>query len=151
MNNQITEALKELIKAVDQRNFNLEVWKLKAGIVIKEVFGNDDVKLKMINQLNYDYSSWSLRDQSGSGQLGAVKDEAKGILEAALLELSLSSSIPNIIDELKGFITQEEFEQLQNIWMKSDVQLIDIQQQLAKLPADVKDKLISSLIIKSKR
>ncbi|SHF01905.1 hypothetical protein SAMN05444274_103267 [Mariniphaga anaerophila] len=82
--------LKEQVERLYDKKFDLEAWKNRTEIFLERIFGKDSSKLKMIQNLHYDYSSWSLRDTSAGGSAkdkDPVKMQAKEILEAIITEL----------------------------------------------------------------
>ena len=70
------------------KNFDLEAWKSHTIIFLERIFGKESTKVRMIKDLNYNYSSWSLRDAAGTGKdSDPVILKAREILEATKLEL----------------------------------------------------------------
>ncbi|MGE5394598.1 MAG: hypothetical protein ACM3P1_07615 [Candidatus Saccharibacteria bacterium] len=70
------------------KNFDLEAWKSHTVIFLERIFGKESSKVKMIKELKYDYSSWTLRDAAGTGKdADPVIMKAREILEATKLEL----------------------------------------------------------------
>ncbi|HLN74098.1 MAG TPA: hypothetical protein VK205_12440 [Prolixibacteraceae bacterium] len=70
------------------KNFDLEAWKSHTVIFLERIFGKESSKVKMIKELKYDYSSWTLRDAAGTGKdTDPVIMKAREILEATKLEL----------------------------------------------------------------
>lgn len=70
------------------KNFDLEAWKSHTVIFLERIFGKESSKVKMIKELKYDYSSWTLRDAAGTGKdSDPVIMKAREILEATKLEL----------------------------------------------------------------
>jgi hypothetical protein len=70
------------------KNFDLEAWKSHTVIFLERIFGKESSKVKMIKDLKYDYSSWTLRDAAGTGKdADPVIMKAREILEATKLEL----------------------------------------------------------------
>jgi flagellar motility protein MotE (MotC chaperone) len=89
--------LKEQIKRLDEKKFDLEAWKNRTIIFLERIFGKESPKLRMIKELHYDYSSWSLRDTFAAGSTrdkDPVRIQAKEILEAIISELE-SLGLPN--------------------------------------------------------
>ena len=75
----------EQIERLSDKKFDLEAWKSHTEIYLEQIFGKDSSVAKMIRELKYDYSSWSLRDVSGAGKpTNPVLIQAKEILEAAI-------------------------------------------------------------------
>lgn len=80
--------IKEQLDALKAKNFDLEAWKSRTIIFLERIFGKESSKVKMIKELNYNYSSWSLRDAAGTGKdSDPVILKAREILEATISEL----------------------------------------------------------------
>lgn len=84
--------LKQQIDRLDEPRFDLNAWKNRTILFLERIFGNDSPKIRMINELHYDYSSWSLRDTAAGGSAkdkDPVRIQAKDILEATITELEM--------------------------------------------------------------
>ncbi len=82
--------LKKQIARLDEKNFDLEAWKNHTIIFMERIFGKDSTKIKMIKELHYDYSSWSLRDTAAAGKTkdkDPVRMQADEIMWATVAEL----------------------------------------------------------------
>ncbi len=82
--------LKEQLASLNEKNFDLEAWKNHTLIFLERIFGKDNSKLKLIQELRYDYSSWNLRDTAAAGKTkdkDPVRMQAREILEATIMEL----------------------------------------------------------------
>jgi hypothetical protein len=93
--------LKGQLAELDDKKFDLEAWKNHTLIFLERIFGKDNSKLKLIQELRYDYSSWSLRDTAAAGKTkdkDPVKMQAREILEATILELE-SLGLPQNTDD----------------------------------------------------
>lgn len=76
------------LESLTAKNFDLEAWKSHTIIFLERIFGKESSKVRMIKELNYNYSSWSLRDAAGTGKdSDPVILKAREILEATKLEL----------------------------------------------------------------
>jgi len=76
------------LESLTAKNFDLEAWKSHTIIFLERIFGKESTKVRMIKELNYNYSSWSLRDAAGTGKASdPVKLKAREVLEATKLEL----------------------------------------------------------------
>lgn len=76
------------LESLTAKNFDLEAWKSHTIIFLERIFGKESTKVRMIKELNYNYSSWSLRDAAGTGKdSDPVILKAREILEATKLEL----------------------------------------------------------------
>ncbi|MBN1338066.1 MAG: hypothetical protein JXA03_02020 [Bacteroidales bacterium] len=81
-------ALEEQIGRLNAKDFDLEAWKQHTSAVLGRIFGDNSLKIKQIQKIEYDYSSWSLRDTSGrSSNLERCKKMGREILMAAIEEL----------------------------------------------------------------
>lgn len=148
MENTKSEILGELLADIDRRTFELEAWKQKAILVLKRVFGDTDEKITLVENLHYDFSSWSLRDSSGGKSSDKVKETAHKIMEAALLEVKLQQNENLVIITLKEEFTGKEFAALMEITAQENIsQALTV--YFSNLKAEVKDQLLAKLVSKS--
>ncbi|MCF6170228.1 MAG: hypothetical protein L3J66_04525 [Bacteroidales bacterium] len=110
--------LEQQISRLSNTGFDLEAWKKYTIIVLARIFGSNDEKIRQVEQLESEFSSWSLRDASGNKSYEErTKKLAKEILTAAIDEIKvfgISEDSPDnqdknledilniILDELKG-------------------------------------------------
>jgi hypothetical protein len=88
MSKKEIELLKSRIEKLDAKDFDLEAWKNYTIVLLERIFGPANQKIKQIEGIEYDYSSWSLRDTSGySSYQDACKKLSREILEASISEL----------------------------------------------------------------
>ncbi len=86
--NKEVSLLRELLAMLDDEKFDLDAWKMHALIILARIFGNDTQKIKQIEEIKYDFSSWSLRDNSGTiSNIDACKTVANEIIIASIREL----------------------------------------------------------------
>ena len=93
--------LQEQIARLDEEKFDIDAWKNYTVILLERIFGKNSSKIKMIKDLHYDYSSWSLRDTAATGKTkdkDPVRLQADEILRAAIAELR-NFGIPQEISE----------------------------------------------------
>lgn len=82
------ELLQAQIIKLDAKGFDLQAWKNYTIVLLARIFGEDNQKIKQIEKIEYDYSSWALRDTSGhSSYMITCKKLGKEILEASIDEL----------------------------------------------------------------
>ncbi len=82
--------LEKQINRLNDKDFDLEAWKNHTILFLERIFGKDTSKIKMIKDLRYDYSSWSLRDTAAAGKSkdkDPVRMQAQELLEATISEL----------------------------------------------------------------
>jgi len=116
------QLLKSQIEKLNKKGFDLDAWKKYTIIILARIFGENSVKIKQIDSIEYDYSSWSLRDTTGSNiYLDSCKKLGREILQASIDELETlglpqSDSTTNeffevitsaLQDELKGMQVKE--------------------------------------------
>ena len=98
-NSKETEALREQLRRLDDRDFELNAWKIHTLIILERIFGSGSHKLAQLEKINYDFSSWSLRDTSGTtGSQDSCKKKAAEIIQASIEELE-TFGIPEINDK----------------------------------------------------
>jgi hypothetical protein len=123
--------LREQLASLDEPKFDLDAWKNHTLIFLERIFGKDSSKLKLIRELRYDYSSWSLRDTAAIGKAkdkDPVKMQAREILEATITELEKlglpgESSEPQKVRELlEDELTGKQVKEIDNI-LKSEEKL----------------------------
>ncbi len=82
------QLLKTQIDKLSKKDFDLNAWKKYTIIILARIFGENSLKIKQIESIEYDYSSWSLRDTTGSNiYLDSCKRLGREILQASIDEL----------------------------------------------------------------
>ena len=149
--------LKEQIERLGEEKFDLEAWKNRTVIFLERIFGKESPRLKMIQNLHYDYSSWSLRDTYAGGSAkdkDPVRIQAKEILEAIIAELE-SLGLPQgkkeqqklrelLDDELTGKQVKEIDSLLNSADQEKQEKLAEI---LESLPKESLVAVIAKLLI----
>ena len=118
MADQEIKLLEQQIERLTAKNFNLESWKSYTLLVLLKIFGAENEFVRQIEQIDFSYNSWSLRDASGNESYEeGKKGQAREILQAAIDELTIYGVPKNrlrseeqfahelmnlILDELKG-------------------------------------------------
>ena len=121
------ELLQQQIASIDNKKFDLEAWKAPTLMFVSRIFGASSEHVRQIRELKYDYSSWTLRDTSGGGQLtDPVRVRAREILEAAISELqSLGAPPPvnnasGILESFRKELTGKEMHDLEKILLLNE-------------------------------
>lgn len=112
------QLLKQQIDKLENEDFDLSAWKKYTVVILARIFGEKNEKIRQIEKLEYEFSSWSLRDASGNESYEeGTKKLAREILQASIDELNLfglptpvedqsSQAIYDflniLLDELKG-------------------------------------------------
>jgi len=148
--------LKEQIARLDDKKFDLEAWKNRTIIFLERIFGKENSKIKMIQNLHYDYSSWSLRDTFAGGSAkdkDPVRIQAKEILDAVISELE-SLGLPQqkheklkIKELLEDELTGRQSKELETILKSGEQEKEEkIQEILESLEKENLASIISKLL-----
>jgi len=146
--------LKEQIERLGEEKFDLEAWKNRTVIFLERVFGKDSPRLKMIQNLHYDYSSWSLRDTFAGGSAkdkDPVRIQAKEILEATIAELE-SLGLPQekkdkakVRELLEDELTGKQMKEIDALLMADDA---DKTEKIAAFLEPVGSETLAAVIAK---
>ena len=125
--------LQQQIDKLYTDDFELEPWKKYTVVLLERIFGAETEKIRMIREIDFEFSSWSLRDASGNESYEeSSKKQAREILQAAIDELkifglpdvskkeqsekALLTLLNCLLDELKG----SQVKQLKVIFSSGD-------------------------------
>ena len=98
------DLLQKQIQKLEAKDMELEAWKSSTIVLLERIFGENNQRIKHIEAIKYDYSSWSLRDASGSmSQLDSCKKRGKEILEVCISELENFGLPQSILKEQDSF------------------------------------------------
>lgn len=156
--------LQEQIEKLNDKNFDLEAWKNYTIVILSRIFGEESQKVKQIRNIEYEHSSWSLRDTSGTPASEVCKKLGKEILEASIAELEnfgvpqtdaqSGEEIITIIreamqDELKG----SQFKELKaylNSPGKTEIKKERIFEMLRDYGSETANQILSGILANSK-
>jgi len=94
--------IKKQVEKLDDKDFDLEAWKISTILILERVFGYDSSKITNIKNIHQDLSSWTLRDTLGHTRgYDASKKYGKEILEACIMELETLGTPDNIKERTK--------------------------------------------------
>lgn len=149
--------LKEQLKRLDEKKFDLDAWKNHTLIFLERIFGKDNSKLSLIKELRYDYSSWNLRDTAAAGKAkdkDPVKMQAREILTATIIELEKLGLPQNKLETekvwvlLKDELTGKQAKEIEVILNSNDSdKLENIGKSLEKLGVENLSSIIAKLLI----
>ena len=144
--------LQQQIEKLNAADFELDAWKTYTIILLERIFGPHSQKIKKIENIHFDYSSWSLRDASGnSSNIDTCKKLGWEILTASIQELEnfgtpgasdqqdtrLEKANHISTEELMGFFEDElkvsQMKELKTILRSAD------------MPEDKKSRLVGKL------
>lgn len=150
--------LKEQLARLDDPKFELDAWKNHCLIFLERIFGKENSKLRLIRDLHYDYSSWSLRDTAAAGKTkdkDPVKMQAREILEATITELehlglpSSANESQHVWELLQDELTGRQIKEIESILNSTDQAKSDkISPILEKLDKEHLSAIISKLLLK---
>jgi len=108
------QLLDKQIAKLDDAEFDLEAWKSGAMYIISIIFGPKDPKIKAIDDLKIEYSSWTLRDSNPDRKpIETCKKQGKEILQIAKEELEiggLRNTRKTLVDKLKTVLNDRQLE-----------------------------------------
>ncbi len=78
--------LNERLKKLEERNFDWAAWKRGTLLVLEKIFGKESIYVSELTRTDYEYSSWSLRDTSGSGD--PVKASCRELLQICITDVT---------------------------------------------------------------
>ena len=141
------QILNTLVQKLDDKNFNLEAWKSASVVIIARIFGENSRKIKEIEHIEYDYSSWSLRDTSGESHTDVCKKLARNIIEASILEIE-TLGLPGKDDKGEGkFDVDLIVSAMENELSMSEFREIKKILESGETVEEIKDKLVDKLKI----
>lgn len=133
MKEKYIQLLKNQIEQLNKEDFDLNAWKAHTNVILAKIFGDNNQKIRQINEIEYKYGSWSLRDASGSeSAMDICKKLGKEILNAAIIELENfdipGNSSPNgdetvnntVINAFKDELTGSQVKEIKKILTTSE-------------------------------
>ena len=94
------QLLEQQIDKLGSKDFDLSAWKKYTVIILARIFGEKNEKIRQIEKLEFEFSSWSLRDASGNESYEeGTKKLAREILQASIDELNLFG-LPTPVEEI---------------------------------------------------
>ncbi len=149
--------LKKQIARLDDKDFNLDVWKKSTIILLERIFGKNSTEIKQIKEISQDMSSWSLRDNLGDSSSDRSNLLGKQILETCIDELELTEELDESEDAgnkklnlLKNELKGSQYENIRKILdknMNEDQKLEELTKSLEKIDKEDLTDLIAKLIL----
>ena len=107
MSQKEIQILEQQIDRLSEKDFDLEAWKKYTIVILARIFGEKSEKIRMIDKLEYEFSSWSLRDASGNESYEeGTKKLAREILQAAIDELKVFG-LPETLEDQSEQVIQD--------------------------------------------
>ncbi|WP_339736376.1 hypothetical protein [uncultured Sunxiuqinia sp.] len=147
--------LKKQQEKLTEKSFDLEAWKNQTTLFLQRIFGANHNIVKMISELKYDYSSWTLRDATGNEKTDdPVKMQAEEILEAAIMELEnlglpqQESSVDKVWEFMEEELTGKQFKEIKAILDSGKKnKLAKVQEVLNRLEKENLISILSRILI----
>ncbi len=142
--------LQKQIEKLKDPDFDLEAWKSAAQSRLSSIFGENDSRIKQINELKIDYSSWALRDShSGYKPIETCKKKGKEIIESLIDEIEIvgipvkngEQPISNVI---KQAVSEDVGTEIEKFLSKDDLQ--GLRKYLNKLNKDTLTTLLLHML-----
>jgi len=152
--------LKEQLIKLDSPNFDLAAWKKSTILILSTIFGENNIRTKSIESIDYEYNSWSLRDESGSKD--PVKVICSETLQSIIKEIELSDDIFHrpedssdlnfIWEAFENELTGSKSKALKKILSEeknSDIRNTEIDIILQELPDQTKRNILKQILLSS--
>lgn len=82
--------MRRQIQNLEAKDFDMEAWKTSTRLLLERIFGPGNPRIREIENIHYDLSSWSLRDNLGTASaMDASRRTGKAVLEACIMELEI--------------------------------------------------------------
>ncbi|MCK9401049.1 MAG: hypothetical protein M0Q51_13795 [Bacteroidales bacterium] len=154
------QLLKIQMDKLNNKDFDLDAWKKSTIIILARIFGENSLKIKQIESIEYDYSSWSLRDTTGFNiYLDSCKKLGREILQASIDELE-TLGLPKteettdefflvitgaLQDELKGMQVRE-IKQILSSGENPDAKRVLILEKLKEYGSEISQDILSNIL-----
>jgi len=155
-----TQLLKIQMDKLNNKDFDLDAWKKSTIIILARIFGENNLKIKQLESIEYDYSSWSLRDTTGfNTYLDSCKKLGREILQASVDELE-TLGLPKteettdefflvitgaLQDELKGMQVRE-IKQILSSGENPDAKRVLILEKLKEYGSEISQDILSNIL-----
>lgn len=141
--------LQDRLRKLEQKSFDWSAWKKGTLLVIKNIFGEESYYYKQFSSVDYEYSSWSLRDTSGSGD--PVKSSFAELIDICIIDLKSQQqqSKKSYNKILVKYLPSDIIEKIKEINSKEDPlyeKEEKTKQILIKLDQDLLLKMMASFI-----
>ncbi len=141
-----TQFLNKQIEKLEAEDFDLEAWKSGTIVLLERLFGVDNQKIRQVEKIKYDQSSWALREAKGSkNMMETCKRQGKEILEIAKDELEYFGTPEEVTDAqsapFKTTIVQAMEQELKIAQYREVVQIIHADKPLDEKQKDLIDAL----------
>ncbi|GAO30566.1 hypothetical protein [Geofilum rubicundum] len=141
--------LKERSDKLDQKHFDWVAWKRGTLLVLQNIFGTDSPYYQQLAETDYEYSSWSLRDTSGSSD--PVKSSCLDLLDICRTDLlshqegSISTK-EKMAKLLSQYLTASQISKMMEV-VKSDIPPHQKNEQIGEILKEFSPELSTKVLI----
>ena len=150
--------LNDQLKKLETKAFDLSAWKRSTTLILSSIYGPNDPRTKAVETIEYEYNSWSLRDESGSKD--PVKVICSDTIQTIINEIELSDDLtlqksnsydPGFIweafeNELTGAKTKA-LKKLLTEEKNNDIRNTEIDIILQELPDETKRNILKHILL----
>jgi len=155
MKEEYINLLADQIKKLEDEKFDLEAWKSSTTSILSKVYDKYDPKVKQIERLKIDYSSWMLRDSSSTYKpIDSAKMLGREVLESTINEIRIfglpdqSKSIrQNILDSLSDELKGSDFKKLQQMVEDKSITEKHVYEIVNKLNKSSLSNLVTKILV----
>jgi len=150
--------LKNQLKQVDERDFDFVSWKKATILLTSSCFGTNSPQVAALEKIDYAYSSWALRDESGSTD--PIKNDCKTTLSTIINEFTIrmeandETGIPADINNLNFLwltfqdeLTGSALKKLKSIISKANASADEVEAFLKDLPNQTLVNIIQNALL----
>ncbi len=154
------QLLHSRLRKLDERGFDLNSWKQGTIAVIDSILGPDNLKRKLIEDIDFQNNSWSLRDSTGD--VDTVKSTCADVLETIILEIETFGLAENVIpdktkpafdsiklvdDAINKELSQSQLDELLNLLKERDISHNQIVDKLKRFGYEVAPKILANILL----
>jgi hypothetical protein len=160
---KILDLLQLQLTQLDDPSFELSSWKSSAIVLLQRILGNQDPRVLALEKINYDYSSWTLRDTTGKGTItDPAKKMGRDIITNIIAEIETKDNViidpagasrgrnEQIREAMEAILTVKQIREIEEILKtvnNKEESMIRLRGVVASLRHEVLTDLIAELIL----
>jgi len=148
------------LRKLDERGFDLNSWKQGTIVVIDSILGPDNLKRKLIADIDFQNNSWSLRDSTGD--VDSVKKTCADVLETIILEIETFGLAENVIPDkskqaidtiklideaINKELSQSQLDELLSLIKDRDTTPTQVIDKLKRYGYEVAPKILANILL----
>ncbi|TLX74075.1 hypothetical protein E9993_13330 [Labilibacter sediminis] len=154
------QLLHQRLHKIEERGFDLISWKAGTIAVLDSILGPDNLKRKLIEEIDFQNSSWSLRDTTGD--VDSVKKICADIMETIIMEVETLGIAEKIVpdhkeevgenfkmieDAIRKELSQSQMDELLDLLRNEDVNHTNVMDKIKRFGYEVGPKIVASIIL----